>query len=384
MLHNVSLHYGDRPQLGRLLQDHSGAVLAAFFSVTSKNEGNKPIAGLVIVSVSQTGPARAAVLTDDANRFPTTLNSLFQRLKTEVNAGAGVSPGAQEVQPAAEPSGAASAPAAPLRQAAFPDGSGVIGLPAGWSVINAQKGDVAARGPRGEKLRFGIAISVLDPRNPQSRALMRPGAPAPGAFLAIPYGTDPAVTYKMANAQIAEKMRKEPPAINVTAVKELPITGGGKSYLLGGDIDAHDGQGPMQMVVQMIISQPMALGGYQMTVFQVMIPQALAQEEKATVAAIFHSYQANGRVIQSEINSEMAQTKRMTDDFTANVRQRMDSSDRQTQAFCNLLLDQSVVRDTQYNAHGTFSDGLSDALVQSNPNRFEYVPPSQYVKGIDY
>jgi hypothetical protein len=376
MLHNVSLHYGDRPQLGKLLQNHTGDVLAAFFNVTDKNAGGKQISGLVIVSVPQNGPGKAAVLTDDASRFPTTVTSMFRRLTAEV----GPSSSVQNGQPAP-----GSGHAAALRATQFPDGSGVIGLPAGWNLTNAHGGDVAASGPQGEKLRFGIAISVLDPTNPQSRTLWRnPRMPAPGNFVGIPYGTDPAQAFKSASAQLFQKMRKEPPAINVTQVKEIPISGGGHAYWLGGDTDFHDGQGAMSMLVEVIMSQPMALGGWQMTVYEVLAPKSVFSAELPTLGAIFQSYQANGRVIQGQIQADMQRREQETKAFTARVQRDMDNSDRQTQAFCDLLLNQSVVRDTELNGHGRVSDGLADALVQSNPNRFEYVPPSQYIKGIDY
>jgi hypothetical protein len=43
-----------------------------------------------------------------------------------------------------------------------------------------------------------------------------------------------------------------------------------------------------------------------------------------------------------------------------------------------------VIRDTDLNGHGTVSNDLADALVEANPNRFQEVPASEYVKGIDY
>jgi hypothetical protein len=48
------------------------------------------------------------------------------------------------------------------------------------------------------------------------------------------------------------------------------------------------------------------------------------------------------------------------------------------------LLGNTVVRDRDFNEHGLASDNLADALTQADPNRFEEVPPSQYIKGVDY
>jgi hypothetical protein len=45
---------------------------------------------------------------------------------------------------------------------------------------------------------------------------------------------------------------------------------------------------------------------------------------------------------------------------------------------------QTVIRDTETRGHARTSDQLADMLVDANPNRFEVVPTSQYIKGIDY
>ena len=85
MLRHIHAQYGDRPQVGRFFQDRSGQALAAFFNVTAKNSGGQRIAGLVMVSVPQGGQASAAVISDDAQRFPQTVNFLLQRLSAEWN-----------------------------------------------------------------------------------------------------------------------------------------------------------------------------------------------------------------------------------------------------------------------------------------------------------
>jgi hypothetical protein len=43
-----------------------------------------------------------------------------------------------------------------------------------------------------------------------------------------------------------------------------------------------------------------------------------------------------------------------------------------------------VIQDTEHNARGTISNDYADALVKANPNRFQYVPTQDYLKGIDY
>ncbi|MFZ0963434.1 MAG: hypothetical protein WAO35_21445 [Terriglobia bacterium] len=59
------------------------------------------------------------------------------------------------------------------------------------------------------------------------------------------------------------------------------------------------------------------------------------------------------------------------------------------QAFSNYRLDQTVIRDNNMYGngtvgHGTVGSSTADALVNSNPDRFRYVPTQDYLKGIDY
>ena len=79
-----------------------------------------------------------------------------------------------------------------MQTTVFPDGTGEIRLPAGWQVQKAQMGDVSASGPRGEKLRFSWTIPVMG----NSRGT------APGNFVAIPWGTDPASAFKAVMSQL--------------------------------------------------------------------------------------------------------------------------------------------------------------------------------------
>ncbi len=58
--------------------------------------------------------------------------------------------------------------------------------------------------------------------------------------------------------------------------------------------------------------------------------------------------------------------------------------DKRSQEFEDYQLGYTVISDTGNNAHGTFWNQDADALVKSNPDRFEYVNAPNYWKGIDY
>jgi hypothetical protein len=395
VLHRVSVLSGDRPQLSRVLQSPDGSIVAVLFTVTAKNQDNKPMAGLAIVSAPKTGNTEAALLTDYADRFPSTITSMFQRLKQELGAtlsSSSASPSSAPSKGSAAPpatAGAAppkpSAPAQPLTPVPFPDGSGRIGLPSGWSMVRAHQGDVLAKGPRGEVLRFGMPVSVLDPNDPRTRTLMpNPRGPAPANFILIPFGTDPSVTLKSVSAQLAQKNRKQPPTTNIASVDNVPTSGPGKSYFYFGEIDMHDGQGPVYFVEQLFFSQPMALGGWQITVFQINIPKPIFAEEIATLARIFPSYGTNDAVILGEIKADMDLTQKITDNFMRWSNNLADSTERSTAGMSDYLRNETVVKSTETGGHARTSDDFADYLIKNYPNRFEAVPLSQYIKGIDY
>jgi hypothetical protein len=399
MLQLIHGHYGDRPQVGRLFQDRSGQSLAAFFNLTAKNNGGQRIAGLVMVSVPQGGPASAAVLTDDASRFPRTVNPMLKRLNAEWNA---------NPLPSAPAKGgsasAGAATAAALNQVSFPDGSGSVGLPSGWHLISAHGGAFEAHGPNGERMTFGVWLPAIDPSNPRARAQLNRETqggrlPLPGMYVAIPYSLDPGRAYLAAAAQLAQKQRRQPPAINITKVTQAPSQGRANVYIIEGGVDAHDGQGTLSMVAQIYRTPPYdAQGNWSMTVYEASVPKRLEGSESATIAAIFRSYKLNEQVVVGQIHQRIAASTAYTnavlaraqasqqafDQKLASDRANQDVRDKSNQAFANILLDQTVVQDTEHNARGTISNDYADALVKANPNRFQYVPTQDYLKGIDY
>jgi hypothetical protein len=70
-------------------------------------------------------------------------------------------------------------------------------------------------------------------------------------------------------------------------------------------------------------------------------------------------------------------------DFMARMGEHQDQMTRAAVAMENYVLDRRVVVDTGTGARGTIDAGLADALVHVDP-RFELVPPSRLLRGVDY
>lgn len=412
---------GARPQISRVMRGADGNSLAAIFTVKSPVQGNQEIAGLALVAVSPSAPGKGALLTDQADRFRSTVGPMLKQLQSGAGlSGTGSTPASAAANaptpespatPAAmnTPSGsqtpaaaslptkgrqaaASGAPAAPLHQTPFPDGSGSIGLPDGWTITGAHAGEVIAKGPAPAFLHFDWQISALDPNDPRSRGLMRPGTAA--GFVDIPYGTDAASTFKSALTQFLQKHGNSVPTIEIVDTSQV----GPHEALVSANVGAIDGHGPTVALVDIGIGQLSSLGSYLITLYIISFPQELAQQSQATVAAMLHSYKVNQDVALAQIQADSRASQQATAQTLAEMRRRQAASDqqfaafqrsqdtqeRQFQAFDNNLLDRTVIRDTDLNAHGTVSNDLADALVNANPNRFQEVSPNEYVKGIDY
>ena len=96
------------------------------------------------------------------------------------------------------------------------------------------------------------------------------------------------------------------------------------------------------------------------------------------------TYKTNNAVIMAELNADNRQVQQVTSNALRNARQMTDASDRSTQAMSDYLRGQTVVSDSALNGHGRVDDDVANALIAANPNRFQAVSSSNYIRGIDY
>ena len=201
--------------------------------------------------------------------------------------------------------------------------------------------------------------------------------------MSIPHSADPTTAFKAALTQLAQKARKQAPAIDISKVQDIPLQGG-QNYMLYGDMDFHDGKGNQYLVAQMINTPVLTMGSWQMTLFVLYGPQQVLGQEGSTIAEIFPNYSRNSQQINVIANQQIQQGIAQTNQFMNTVAQYTDASDRLTAGMSNILRDQTVVVDTQTGGHATTSDDLAGALINANPSRFQSVSPSGYISGIDY
>jgi hypothetical protein len=394
-----SLHrqYGDKPQVGKVFQVRDSNSVAVFFTLIKRNQGNAPIAGMLIASPNGAG-VEAALLTDEASRFGTSINPMLKSLFSAWH------PGAQNS--AASP--AKSAPAQALSPYVLPDGSASVSLPAGWKVDpGSGGGTILASGPNGEGVALDFPLNAWNSSDPRVQRTMQfaQGAGRSTGYaraLYYPYGADLGKTF-VDLLQMRSRMNNQPAlAMQVEAETPAPAAAGSHCARLQGHLDAHDGKGRKEFNTVFCSGRLSPMGQYANIAFHSAVPEASAAQQRATMAAILNSFQVNMGVVNREAAALAApaieqihaigraaavqaqQAHAMEDRHNQAVEARWDSQDKHNQAFSNYLLDQTVISDNQNSAHATVWNQTADALVKGNPSRFGYVDTPNFWKGVDY
>jgi hypothetical protein len=397
MLRNIHTHFGNRPDIGKLLQTRGNDSLATFFTVTPTPAGAKPLSGMVIVSMPPGSKVAAAVLFDDADRFNKTMNPMLKKLsevwQTNVaKASSSQSNGAPSREGAVQP----------LHQVTFPDNSGSIGLPDGWKINRARLGGVAAEGPKGEMVVLSLVRTMYDPSTPQGQqalqAINRAGRGMPFGTGIGRYG-DLVGAFMYLSTQGNRSMNLPTPTLNVTSTQNLPIPQNeGFGVLIIGEMDLKNGKGPMTSSIQITSGLRRDPSRWIITVNQVSVPKALADEEWPTMTAMVASWRQNGQVIQAHTNQVIAQIHQVgenakrqadaahaaNDAHNAAVEAKWDNDAKQSKSFQEYQLDQSVILDKNSGDHKTYSNQYADFLVKTDPDRFQYVQKADLLKGQDY
>ena len=397
-----SLHdqLGDRPQVGKLFQVHGTQSVAAFFSVSKKNQGGGDIAGLIIATKVTSESVDAALVTDDAARFPKTLSPMMKTLFAAWHPMAGARP-------------VESAPNAPaqLRQITLPDRSASVGLPDSWKIVPnmSSMGTIVANGPNGESAELGITFLASDTNNPrvqQTLQTLRNGGLrntgyANGTY--YPYGGELSKTFVYMIQNLRHKAGLPQANYQFASVTPVPGPPEQRCAHMAGTVDFGDGKGPRELNAVYCTTPPTpASGAWLSMAYMTSAPVQVAAKERTTLGAILSSFNVNQSVVaaqsariaapairqihaigQAAANQAAAAHER-NDIQNSSVYQHWDNMDKRSQEFENYQLGYSVISDTQGNAHGTFWNEDADALVKSNPDRFEYVAAPNYWKGIDY
>ena len=379
--------------------------MATFFSIARHDQGvGKPkmqIGGLIIATKVSDDHVEAALVSDEASRFPKTLGPMMKTLFASWDPLQGGSPSS---------SGGGSAPVAPLHKVVLQDNSAMVSLPQGWQLapnISAM-GSIAASGPEGDTVELGIAFLAMDTNNRQTQQTLqtlRQGGLRNTSYASaiyVPWGGDLARTFQYM-VQDARKKANLPPAIyKFTTVTPAQSNSQTRCVHMVGTADLADNKGPREFNGLFCEDVPNQGGSFLSMSYTTMAPMQVAAKERATLGAILASFQVNQQVVDQQaariaapaieqihaIGRAAAEQARASHEafeiHNSSVYARWDSQDKRSQEFENYQLGYSVIATTDNQYHGTFWDEDAEALVKSHPDKFEYVNAPNYWKGIDY
>jgi hypothetical protein len=396
-----SLHnqLGERPQVGKLFQVRGTQSVAAFFSVGKQNTSRGQIAGLIIAAKATSDHVEAALVTDDAARFPKTLAPMMKTLVAAwhpLEAGRGAS--------------SLSNGPAPLRQVWTQDHSASISLPDGWKLVPSMSmmGTVVASGPRGESAELGSTFLASDTNNPNVQRtiqVVRNGGLRNTSYAKAtyyPYGGDMAKTFVYLMQDVRRRAGLPQASYHFSSVSAFPASPQQHCVRLAGTAELGDGKGSRELNGVFCTTPPNRAGSWMSTAYTTMAPVQVAAEERATLGAVLQSFNIDANVVRGQTAqiagpaiaqihaigkmaaNQAAAAHERNDIQNSSVYQHWDSMDKRSQEFENYQLGFSVVSDVGNNVHGTFWNEDAAALVEGNPDKYEYVSAPNYWKGVDY
>jgi hypothetical protein len=406
LLRFVHSDCGERPQIGRVFRFRGTDSVGVFFTVVNHPHGEKHVAGLIIATATGPNQVEAAILSDDSSRFGKTVNPMLQQLFSQWH------PGAQAVssEPASKaktpPTSGGSAPAAALHRVVTSDNSASVGLPDGWTLDPTSGGGTPSmKGPHGERIGLNMAQSGLDLNDPTIRSLGGTHSNNQGRIV-LPFNVDLTRAYPEVLRQWRHNNGNDAPMNwQNTHAERMPTQRGAQCVHITGNIVDDEKQNDETSMI--LCTGDYLQGNYEVNISQSLIPVELASRERATAGAIMASLQVNQGVVQQQANAMAAPTiiaihaigdaaaARMKASEAASDAQhdaywaRQDANARQSKARSDYMLDQTVVQNNDVNGTGTVGratvwNSTADALVKADPNKYEYVDTSNYIKGLDY
>ena len=413
---------GDKPRVGKVFRVRDSNSDAVFFTVTNREHGNKAVAGMLIAAPTSPKTVEAALVSDDAQRFGSTVNPMLSQLFGVWHPGP-----APTGRGSAASGGPGSLP--PMRQVSLPDGTASVSVPAGWNLNPQLSGGGSAEvlGPEGERIGLNFGFLAEDPRGPAYINRMRMGIRPPTFIVVYPSNADLTRSFPDIFQRLRASNRKAPAQLQVDNV-QLITESRGQCVNATGQVNT-DGTGMREFTELLCRTPPDQYGDYRFSISISQIPLGATDQKRAIAAAIMASYQVDMQLVEARATAEaaphiaqmqqnwqaqqqamiangqrivgqykqiganatarMAAVNRMNDQQHADWERGQDINSRNVQGFSNYILDQTVVQDNNMYGNGTIGHGTlwnstADALVKAYPDRYEYVDKPNYWRGTDY
>jgi len=391
MLRVVHNNFGEKPQIGKTFRVRGSNSVAVFFSVANTPQGHKPVAGMVFASVTGPNQVEAAMVIDETSRFGSTVNPMLTKLFSVWHPGG------------AAAAGGGSAPAVALRPVTLPDNSASLNIPDRWQV-KGTGGTAIVTGPNYETVGLNYTRLAVDPNSPALRQYQRYGTrPNNNGKIVYPSNVDLTRAFPDIFQQFWRINGANPTGLQLNYAQQVQGPPGQRCAHVTGHVNLTGAQGGnAELLALLCTTSPDPMGNYMVMLSMALVQPELADKERGTIGAILSSYQVNQGVVAGQAGAMAAPAIAAIHAIGAAAAQRAAAADRQhdmqnqaweadqdnkarqVQGFSNYLLDQSVVQDNYRQTHETDWNQTAEALVKSDPNRYEIVDYPNYWKGWDF
>ncbi len=429
-LRSVAKSCGESPLISKPFRYKGKNTVGVFYAVRDHSRNNAPFTGLILSDFNDQKQVETAWMQDTASRFPSTLKPMMETVfkewrPAEVKPAATTPPG----QAASSGGSPASAALLPMHEVKLQDGTASAKVPDGWQLgAMSHGGTMQIDGPHQERIILNGTMLAQDPRLPAYQRSARMGIRTPAIKVVLPFDTDWVKAFSNLYLTSAHILQWNPTDLTIDHAELLPAAGSQRCVQGKGHVN-NFGTGLMELNAIFCPQQPdqPQTGVYRIVAYFSLIPNAYADQERATAAAVVGSFwwtrprsggvpthcqpQSSPRCTR-EYNDMMGVLRRQTEIEINNIHQigkrseilsaerehervvnqgqfeqRQEDTRRYGQGFSDYILDQSVIQYTNpYGdvAHQRVSNPTAYNLVQFHSDKVEIVDTPNYIPGTDF
>lgn len=249
------------------------------------------------------GDTRAAVIFDQADQVSRSFPVLIRALGATAPA-------------ASAPAGAGRmARPQPLTQTMFPDGSGAVGLPAGWRIGSSWKGIVDIAGPQNQLAAFGYYQQVLT-------SYFGPPPNVPG-FLTGPYRAPVPALQSYLDSYTRGALRRGEASFHL--IEQAPTTAiNGQAAYITYELRA---QGKSAIGLALVSTAPIDYSTWVYYMSVIAAPRERFAQDFPTMWAMWKSWNVNPAVFRERMDAalqSMRETSRLISETYANTQRTYD------------------------------------------------------------
>jgi hypothetical protein len=421
ILRTVHNDCGEQPKIGQPFQFSGTQMVGVFFTVVNHSQGNEPLAGLALATLSGPNQVQAGLVFDDASRIGSTVNPLLTQLLSMWRpTGPAVTSNSGRTTAAAQPSGQPTGPAAQLHTITTQDKTASVGIPDGWTMFpDCHQGLILLTGPKGEHIILNQFLNAWDPTAPRGiyqQIKQRPMMQLPKLTVFYPFNVDMAKSFSDLWQAMVKAEALPPQPMQIASAENLPASNGEKCAHATGQLNPgpqlNPGGGTQAFNLTICADPPDQQGGgiFAYHIFEGLLPNSIAAQENATELAIMNSFRVDGALLAQIVNAKMApilkqeqqnydrqeqalinrseqivnQIHGIGQQATERMNETEDNNARNDQGFDNYLLDQSVVQNNATGGHSTQWNSTANQMVRANPGKYQIVSTPNYIRGTDY